>query len=878
MEEHNKLQIVYQGWSREERERKEKFIEYELYEINYVAAIRHILHEAMNQEKWAAENEKRMFKNEKKNILAFIGGRGSGKTTAIDEFCRILDSMDQEENGKWWIRYVLEPKDRGKLKWDDFKFYVVQPIDASLLGEDDLFELILVNIFRHFEKNFNQDSCYAGQRIAEINDIIKLYQEIFKEYHVTQSDKLEKLQSSISLYHLMSGSYEIQKKVAQLIDKLLLLNSMRFKFEYIVITIDDLDLNLTYGYKMLEVLQKYFSYHKIIILAAIDYEQMSLVCEEHFEKHMPNTTKKNRGILRNEYVRILSNDYMTKIFPLSQRLYMPDFKSVMKNIIISNHGIEVPVKQYIMVKIARKMKIYYDACGLKWHFCEPNTVRELVSYNDFLDSLLDIKFEGLEDADVKRISRQYNQNYEMFHRDIVLRMAQNMLMPQQKEVFLELTKRDLERRAMYFASMKIINDNNSNIQLSMKAIDGHNYTYGDVLEKIYDWGRIYFAVKPLLHCVMASITSEMTREYIEYYLNNDGSGRAKSRLLGFLGNSFGNEWCGGAFPKVRILVNNSLRFVYYGYRSHVLQQFISVVISMKALDSYSQDLDIDKKKEIIRKWIQEEKIVETLECINLFFVKNTNNVFENVLFRGTINMSDVKDSDNLEWIWDDLDNYGQNGQAGTNDEKAPKEAVYNLEISGCDGALTMDIMAFVARTIDYEDQRQRIQKHIAEVLSEGILSYFKIKENITAEETQEEEIEQTVKEVVKEVVIEESLFTKNMKENTKYETAFPFYNLDMSYNIWKRARRKFCDQFVEEEQVYQAVRDLFNYIKELLGKEEEFYGCGNEAVFNYKKNFSNCPYVKAIENLDSDGIVVQRLLRIFRMVTTGPYEPENVRD
>lgn len=882
MEDIEKLQIIYQSWNKEDRKKKAEFIEYELYETNYVAAMRRILHNALNQKEWIAENENRIFKSEKRNILAFIGGRGSGKTTAMDEFCRILKSMDNEENGKWWINYVLEPEDSRKLEEDEFKFYVVQPIDASLLGEeDDLFELILVNIFRNFEKDVNHDSNYVGQAVQDINEAISLFQEIFKEYHATQNDKLERIQSSISLFHLISGSYAIQEKVARFIDKLLSLKKRRYKYEYIVIAIDDLDLNLTYGYKMLEVLQKYFSYYKIIILAAIDYEQMSLVCEEHFEKHMPNTTKKNRGILRNEYVRKLSNDYMTKIFPFSQRMYMPDFKSIMKNICILENRKEVPVKNYIMVKIAQKMRIYYDACGLKWHFCELDTIRELVSYNNFLDSLLFVDFNKLASlaakkkfAEVHRIWRKYDQNYEQFHRDIVIRLAQNTLTPQQKEIFLELTKRDLERRAMYFASMDITNNHDSNIRLTMEAIDEQNYTYGYVLERIYDWGRKYFEVKPLINCIMASITSEMTREYLNYYytIDEDSKERAKKRLLGFLGNSPGNEWCGSALPKVKIIVNNAQKTVAYGYMKQGLQQFISVDIKMNLLDRYSVDMHAEKRRDIIHNWMKNEEIVETLECINLFFVKKTNSGFENISFKGRIGLSDSSDVDNGAFItvWSSIDELIANGANG---EKATDKVGFNLEISGDGDVATLDIMSFIARSIDYETQKQKIQENIIAVLSDSVIMYFEKKKKKISERLKRE-ISQNVKEVVE----EQSLFSKYMKRNKTYEVAFPFYNLDMSYNIWKRARRKFCNQVVEEEQVYQAILNLLAYIKELLENEERFYNRRIKTSFNYLENFSDCPYVQAIEKLRPDGIVAQRLIKIFRMVTTGTNEPEIARD
>lgn len=60
------------------------------------------------------------------------------------------------------------------------------------------------------------------------------------------------------------------------------LGSRKWDYEYIVITIDDIDLNIGLGYKMLEQIQKYFAYSRIIILVSMDYDQMRMVCEKHF--------------------------------------------------------------------------------------------------------------------------------------------------------------------------------------------------------------------------------------------------------------------------------------------------------------------------------------------------------------------------------------------------------------------------------------------------------------------------------------------------------------------------------------------------------------------------------------------------------------------
>ena len=57
---------------------------------------------------------------------------------------------------------------------------------------------------------------------------------------------------------------------------------------FLVITVDDLDLNLEKGYEMLEQMHKYLFNRRIIVLIAVDYGHLHLLSEKYFmESLMP---------------------------------------------------------------------------------------------------------------------------------------------------------------------------------------------------------------------------------------------------------------------------------------------------------------------------------------------------------------------------------------------------------------------------------------------------------------------------------------------------------------------------------------------------------------------------------------------------------------
>ena len=414
--------------SENSHEETESGIKYPLYETDYISGIRMIFQQAIGAEKWRCDNKGRFISDEKRNIFSFVGGRGTGKTTAMNEFCSILSNMNDLKQREWWVKHTLNEEEQQLLNNKKFYFHVLNPIDASLLTrKDDLFQLILANLYREFEEKMKVKTLHSYNDDPSVRKVLNDFMEISKLYRNGISyvdDDME----FISKLQFMKGSQEIKEKVAELIENLLSIQK-EAECEYIVIAIDDLDLNLTHGYEILEQLQKYFSNDRIIVLATLDYEQMQLVCEEHFLKEMSETSK----IFQNgEYYRTLANDYMIKLFHLSQRMYMPEMQRISKETQIKlpkevfkrteKREEYCSVKQFILLKIAELMKIYYDACGVKEHFCEPETVRNLVTYNEFLESFEEIDYKGLKPYenlkspfDEKRneeILRKYKKNHQ----------------------------------------------------------------------------------------------------------------------------------------------------------------------------------------------------------------------------------------------------------------------------------------------------------------------------------------------------------------------------------------------------------------------------------------------------------------------------------
>ena len=483
---------------------------------------------------------------------------------------------------------------------------------------------------------------------------------------------------------------------------------------------------------------------------------------------------------------------MMKVFPLEHRMYMPDIRKltkkatvVLKNDTVNGDKEECPIKHFIMYKIAETMHIYYDICGVKYHFCEPDTVRTLVEYNGFLNDLDNrfrikseqlVCYSKLENKNMTdrekiiennmEILRSYDSNHERFNWDIMKRLAQTTLNQYQSDYFRNLMERDLGRRAMYFVSSE-----NCVGQIVMQDINAEQYTYGDFIEKIYTWGRENYEDKALISCVMASFTSEMVREYIFYRYVGDKDKRQRSleRLKKFIGNGFSNKWVGDVFPQiVYVTEDNKIKTKEMGYINAIEHISFRLEYGIEELRELNKIKIIKENQrvveDVLEKWFEKTNMVPVLECIDMLL--NCNEEDDGFQFILSISQTEV----------------------AKNNEKVCAIMLEGSEYS-------MDMMGFVKKSLQAEVAEKRLHNNIIDGIVDLMAGQFEITENGR----------KVLKSTVQNVVKKQSMLIKNKNDG---EVAFPFYNLDLSYNVIKRVKRKKKIEYVMESQINNRKKHL----------------------------------------------------------------------
>ncbi len=111
------------------------------------------------------------------NMIAFMGKRGSGKTTAVNEFCGLLS----EYHKKWkeWDRH-LSYKNSRQIP---YRFHVMPPIDASVLeAKEDLMELIWASMYQIFECEYRK-RIGMGEYEKDGSQIAKEFDDVYRNYY-----------------------------------------------------------------------------------------------------------------------------------------------------------------------------------------------------------------------------------------------------------------------------------------------------------------------------------------------------------------------------------------------------------------------------------------------------------------------------------------------------------------------------------------------------------------------------------------------------------------------------------------------------------------------------------------------------------------------
>ncbi len=248
------------------------------------------------------------------NIIAFIGERGSGKTSCMLSVTEML--QNKKESNAFQNYPVLNTT----------QFVSVNVIEPSFINDKaNVLELVVATLFRNFKEKVEK-----GVEHIDLNkkhSLLEAFQKVQEnlKYIKNGTTELETIDSLLQL----SSSVDLKENMRALVSSYLeFMNGTQQSI--LLLPIDDIDLNTKYAYDMVEQIRKYLVLPNVLILVSLKLDQLEQVLRNDFTKQFSDSLNKaqDKNPLLGD-IQQMAERYIQKLLPLAHRIFMPDMEAAM---------------------------------------------------------------------------------------------------------------------------------------------------------------------------------------------------------------------------------------------------------------------------------------------------------------------------------------------------------------------------------------------------------------------------------------------------------------------------------------------------------------------------------------------------------------------
>lgn len=406
---------------------------------------------ALNEPKSNTSDKGTKIRNEEQfcNIIFFTGESGTGKTSAMLSYMEFLKDYYRNANSDDADKIL------GDLKFNDGKYMFtgLEYIDASSLDKkEDILANVLSKMLKKWKEEegngrgvsgIEKDDDYEYKRQKIRGKFSEIYQRVKdlrsnKDLMQMDSDMYLDTLERMSLTRNVKNSF--QKLVNAYLDIMIYPGSkgtINNKNHFLVISIDDLDMNIQHGFMLLEQIRKYLMVPNVIVLLSANYEQLRKICINHYTKKF----KSIMNVENREYVRNLSTGYLEKMVPVSNQVLLKSGRSWRffdkeellikydKTVLDEKGNKKGVVEQYelgTLIEIVRKvMKDYlymeFAPDNKCIRYLTPQTLRELCA---LFTQVKDLNRLTIEE---NNLIGEYENNMEWFAEIEFSRLYKNLL-------------------------------------------------------------------------------------------------------------------------------------------------------------------------------------------------------------------------------------------------------------------------------------------------------------------------------------------------------------------------------------------------------------------------------------------------------------------
>ena len=313
------------------------------------------------------------------NIIAFCGDRGSGKTSCMESF-----------------RQQLKPD-------QDANCLFLETIDPSFFDDsNNILGLVLGQMYNVLVKDerkrdrpyrSDKDDFAREQLLEEFNTAMRYMK------HLAKASNREKFYDALEELDALAAGLQLRETLRHLFESYLAYLGKKL----LVITIDDLDLNIRGAYVMSEFIRKYLTDEQCLILLSVKVDQLveAIKINLRQEQHISDEESYRMAV-----------KYVVKLIPAGNRVNMPELENYCDNALEYRKGGQT--SEYRSVKEAITRIIFWKTGYLFYNSKGRSSLivpRNLRSLRQLLHLLAAMDDHDKQNSTAHHANQQIFKNY-----------------------------------------------------------------------------------------------------------------------------------------------------------------------------------------------------------------------------------------------------------------------------------------------------------------------------------------------------------------------------------------------------------------------------------------------------------------------------------
>ncbi len=288
-----------------------------------------------SSEKWVNESNNpidRDFYTYGNNILAFCGPRGQGKTSTMLSLTYALEHCNDSYEGNYLKKVDSNRNKYYRLKEEDpvwsetineRDFLVMPPIDPTVLDEKEsvvgvVLAWLLAEINEGWKKK-DKPADFIEQKQVEVLQHFQKCRDCLALHSGVKERDLSALIKS-------SNILELKKHLYAIINFYFQLYGHTGKKHYLIIQLDDTDMDMVNAYEVLEDARKFLSLPRTVVMMATYLRQLRTLVAKHYEDALALSHSKKEDVPERADCMQMAAKYLDKLIPSQQMVHINSFR------------------------------------------------------------------------------------------------------------------------------------------------------------------------------------------------------------------------------------------------------------------------------------------------------------------------------------------------------------------------------------------------------------------------------------------------------------------------------------------------------------------------------------------------------------------------